>query len=321
MDPVVPIARGSISGAAATTLLATSVVAADFPQVSYKTQEVDGLRIFYREAGPADAPIVLLLHGFPTSSHMYRDLIPRLATRYRVIAPDYPGYGFSDAPSPASFTYTFDHLADVMDKFVQAVGAQRYVLYAQDFGGPVGFRLAAKHPDRVAGLVVQNAVAHEEGLSTSMDVARPYWAKRTPETEAPMRTLLTLDTTRFQYLHGARDPSRVSPDAWTHAQALLDRPGNADIQLAILQDYGSNLKRYPEWQAYFRTRQPPTLVVWGKNDPFFIIDGARAYARDMPDTETHILDTGHFALEEEASKIAELMLEFLGRRVFNDASR
>jgi pimeloyl-ACP methyl ester carboxylesterase len=321
MDPVVPIARGSISGAAATTLLATSVVAADFPQVSYKTQEVDGLRIFYREAGPADAPIVLLLHGFPTSSHMYRDLIPRLATRYRVIAPDYPGYGFSDAPSPASFTYTFDHLADVMDKFVQAVGAQRYVLYAQDFGGPVGFRLAAKHPDRVAGLVVQNAVAHEEGLSTSMDVARPYWAKRTPETEAPMRTLLTLDTTRFQYLHGARDPSRVSPDAWTHAQALLDRPGNADIQLAILQDYGSNLKRYPEWQAYFRTRQPPTLVVWGKNDPFFIIEGAQAYARDMPGTETHILDTGHFALEEEAPKIAELMLEFLGRRVFNDARR
>jgi pimeloyl-ACP methyl ester carboxylesterase len=321
MDPAVPSARGSISGAAATTLLATSVVAADPPQVSYKTQEVDGLRIFYREAGPADAPIVLLLHGFPTSSHMYRDLIPRLATRYRVIAPDYPGYGFSDAPSPASFTYTFDHLADVMDKFVQAVGAQRYVLYAQDFGGPVGFRLAAKHPDRVAGLVVQNAVAHEEGLSTSMDVARPYWAKRTPETEAPMRTLLTLDTTRFQYLHGARDPSRVSPDAWTHAQALLDRPGNADIQLAILQDYGSNLKRYPEWQAYFRTRQPPTLVVWGKNDPFFIIEGAQAYARDMPGTETHILDTGHFALEEEAPKIAELMLEFLGRRVFNDASR
>jgi pimeloyl-ACP methyl ester carboxylesterase len=321
MDPAVPSARGSISGAAATTLLATSVVAADPPQVSYKTQEVDGLRIFYREAGPADAPIVLLLHGFPTSSHMYRDLIPRLATRYRVIAPDYPGYGFSDAPSPASFTYTFDHLADVMDKFVQAVGAQRYVLYAQDFGGPVGFRLAAKHPDRVAGLVVQNAVAHEEGLSTSMDVARPYWAKRTPETEAPMRTLLTLDTTRFQYLHGARDPSRVSPDAWTHAQALLDRPGNADIQLAILQDYGSNLKRYPEWQAYFRTRQPPTLVVWGKNDPFFIIEGAQAYARDMPGTETHILNTGHFALEEEASKIAELMLEFLGRRVFNDASR
>jgi pimeloyl-ACP methyl ester carboxylesterase len=321
MDSVVPSARGSISGAAAATSIATSVVAADFPQVSYKTQEVDGLRIFYREAGPADAPVVLLLHGFPTSSHMYRDLIPRLAIRYRVIAPDYPGYGFSDAPSPATFTYTFDRLADVMDKFTQAVGAQRYVLYAQDFGGPVGFRLAARHPDRVAGLVVQNAVAHEEGLAASMDVARPYWAKRTPETEAPMRALLTLDTTRFQYLHGARDPSRVSPDAWTHAQALLDRPGNADIQLAILQDYGSNLKRYPEWQAYFRTHQPPTLVAWGKNDPFFTIEGARAYARDMPGTETHILDTGHFALEEEASKIAELMLEFLGRRVFNDTRR
>jgi pimeloyl-ACP methyl ester carboxylesterase len=321
MDSVVPSARGSISGAAAATSIATSVVAADFPQVSYKTQEVDGLRIFYREAGPADAPVVLLLHGFPTSSHMYRDLIPRLTIRYRVIAPDYPGYGFSDAPSPATFTYTFDRLADVMDKFTQAVGAQRYVLYAQDFGGPVGFRLAAKHPERVASMVVQNAVAHEEGLSASMDVARPYWAKRTPETEAPMRALLTLDTTRFQYLDGARDPSRVSPDAWTHAQALLDRPGNADIQLAILHDYGSNLNRYPEWQAYFRTHQPPTLVAWGKNDPFFTIEGARAYARDMPGTETHILDTGHFALEEEASKIAELMLEFLGRRVFNDTRR
>jgi pimeloyl-ACP methyl ester carboxylesterase len=321
MDPVAPSARGSISGAAAATLLGTSVVTADFPQVSYKTQEVDGLRIFYREAGPADAPIVLLFHGFPTSSHMYRDLIPRLAVRYRVIAPDYPGYGFSDAPSPASFTYTFDHLANVMDKFVQAIGAQRYVLYAQDFGGPVGFRLAAKHPDRVAGLVIQNAVAHEEGLAPSMDVARPYWAKRTPETEAPMRALLTLDTTRFQYLHGARDPSRISPDAWTHAQALLDRPGNDKIQLAILHDYGSNLKQYPEWQTYFRAHQPPTLVAWGKNDPFFTVEGAQAYTRDMPGTETHILDTGHFALEEKAPKIADLMLEFLGRCVFNDARR
>jgi pimeloyl-ACP methyl ester carboxylesterase len=238
-----------------------------------------------------------------------------------VIAPDYPGYGFSDAPSPATFTYTFDHLADVMDGFVQAIGAQRYVLYAQDFGGPVGFRLAAGHPERVAGLIVQNAVAHEEGLAPSMDAARPYWARRTPETEAPMRALLTLETTRFQYLHGARDPSRISPDAWTHAQALLDRPGNDEVQLSILQDYGSNLKRYPEWQAYFQAHQPPTLVIWGKNDPFFTVEGAKAYARDMPGTETHILDTGHFALEEEAPKIAELMLEFLGRRVFNEARR
>jgi pimeloyl-ACP methyl ester carboxylesterase len=321
MDAVVPGARGSIAGVTAATLLVNAVSATDLVQPHYKTQEVDGLRIFYREAGPADAPIILLLHGFPTSSHMYRDLIPRLAIRYHVIAPDYPGYGFSDAPSPATFAYTFDHLADVMDRFVQAVGAHRYILYAQDFGGPVGFRLAAKHPDRVAGLVIQNAVAHEEGLSASMDAARPYWAKRTPETEAPMRALLTLDTTRFQYLHGARDPSRISPDAWTQAQALLDRPGNDEIQLSILHDYGSNLTRYPEWQAYFRAHQPPTLVAWGKNDPFFTVEGAQAFARDMPGTETHILDTGHFALEEEAPKIAELMLEFLDRRVFNDARR
>jgi pimeloyl-ACP methyl ester carboxylesterase len=321
MELIALCARGSIASVAAAGLLANSAFAADLPQPSYKTQQVNGLRIFYREAGPVDAPIVLLLHGFPTSSHMYRDLIPRLAVRYRVIAPDYPGYGFSDAPSPATFTYTFDHLADVMDGFVQAIGAQRYVLYAQDFGGPVGFRLAAGHPERVAGLIVQNAVAHEEGLAPSMDAARPYWARRTPETEAPMRALLTLETTRFQYLHGARDPSRISPDAWTHAQALLDRPGNDEVQLSILQDYGSNLKRYPEWQAYFQAHQPPTLVIWGKNDPFFTVEGAKAYARDMPGTETHILDTGHFALEEEAPKIAELMLEFLGRRVFNEARR
>jgi pimeloyl-ACP methyl ester carboxylesterase len=321
MSSVVPNAQGTLAGVAVATLVAGSALAADLLQPSYKTQEVDGLRIFYREAGPPNGPVILLLHGFPTSSHMYRDLIPRLAVRYRVIAPDYPGYGFSDAPPPATFTYTFDRLAEVIDSFLQAIGAHRYVLYAQDFGGPVGFRLAAKHPDRVTGLVVQNAVAHEEGLAPSMDVARPYWAKRTPETEAPMRALLTLETTRFQYLHGARNPSRISPDAWTHAQALLDRPGNAEIQLAILQDYGSNLKRYPEWQAYFRAYQPPTLVAWGKNDPFFTVDGAQAYASDMPGTETHILDTGHFALEEEAPRIAELMLNFLDRKVLPNGQK
>ena len=282
----------------------------------YRTQEVGGLKIFYREAGHKDAPVVLLVHGFPTSSHMFRELIPRLAHKYRVIAPDYPGYGFSDAPSPSNFDYTFDRIADVMDQFVESLDLGRFVIYAQDFGGPVGFRLASRHPERIAGLIVQNAVAHEEGLSDAMNEARPYWATRTPETEAPMRGLLTAETTTFQYLHGASDPARISPDSWTLAQALLDRPGNSDIQLAILQDYGSNLKKYPEWQAYFRKHKPATLVVWGKNDPFFKVDGAHAYSRDMPDTETHLFDAGHFALEEEGLKIAEHMLEFLGRKVF-----
>ena len=294
----------------------SAVFAGDITQVRYRIQAVDGIRVFYREAGPADAPTILLLHGFPTSSHMYRDLIPRLAVLYRVIAPDYPGYGFSDAPSPSEFNYSFDRLAEVVDGFAAAVGASRYVLYVQDFGGPVGFRLAAKHPERVAGLVIQNAVAHEEGLSEALNAARPFWAERTPESEVPMRQFLTAELTKYQYLHGARDLSRISPDAWTHAQALLNRSGNDEIQLALLHDYGSNLKRYAEWGTYFRMHRPPTLVVWGKNDPFFTVDGAQAYARDMPDTEVHLLEAGHFALEEEAPRIAELMLDFLRRRVF-----
>lgn len=203
-----------------------------------------------------------------------------------------------------------------MSQFIDILDLGRFVVYAQDFGGPVGFRLSSRHPERIAGLIIQNAVAHEEGLSEAMNEARPYWANRTPETEAPMRGLLTAETTKFQYLHGASDPARISPDSWTHAQALLDRPGNSDIQLAMLQDYGSNLKRYPEWQEYFRKHKPPTLVVWGKNDPFFKVEGAHAYSRDMPDTETHLFDAGHFALEEEGLKIAEHILEFLGRKVF-----
>lgn len=304
----------------AAVLAPTPAGAHDLPQVRYATRKVAGLEIFYREAGPADGPIVLLLHGFPTSSHMYRDLIPRLAGRYRVIAPDYPGYGYSDAPSPDRFDYSFDRLAALMDKFVQALGARRYVIYAQDFGGPVGFRLAALHPERVAAIVVQNAVAHEEGLSARLKTARPFWERRTPETEAPMRAFLTLETTRYQYLAGARDPHMISPDSWLHAQALLDRPGNSDIQLALLHDYGSNLKKYPEWQAYFRRHQPPMLVAWGKNDPFFTVAGARAYGRDIPSAEIHLLDGGHFALEEHSATIAALMLDFLGRRAFRPGS-
>lgn len=285
------------------------------PPVTYRSQAVDGLDIFYREAGPADAPAILLLHGFPTSSHMYRDLMPLLADRYRVIAPDYPGYGGSSAPDAADFAYSFDRLAAVMAGFVDALGLDRHALYLQDFGGPVGFRLAASRPERVTALVVQNAVAHEVGLSAAMDPARAYWADRNPETEAAMRGLLTLETTRFQYLTGAADPCRISPDAWIHAQYHLDRPSNDRIQLDLLHDYQSNIRAYPAWQDYLRRHQPPLLIVWGRHDPFFTPAGAEAYLGDVPAAELHFLNTGHFALEEEAATIAGLMRPFLDRAI------
>jgi pimeloyl-ACP methyl ester carboxylesterase len=304
----------SAAGFVASALIAAPVHA-DPTQVRYRTQAIDNIEIFYREAGSPSAPTVLLLHGFPTSSHMFRELIPRLAQRYHVVAPDYPGYGFSSAPTPAAFSYTFHHLADIMSRFTQAIGLERYALYMQDFGGPVGFRMAVRHPERISALIVQNANAYEEGLSPAMDAARPAWEQRTPETERTLRGFLTLETTKFQYLRGARDPSRISPDAWLHAQAGLDRPGNDEIQLALLHDYGSNPKQYPLWQAYLREYRPPTLVVWGTNDPFFTAAGARAYVRDVPGSEIHLLETGHFALEEDSSTIADVMLDFLDRKL------
>ncbi|MGN6142026.1 MAG: alpha/beta fold hydrolase [Mesorhizobium sp.] len=301
---------------AARALLTPDAEAADsLAQLRYRTAMIDGIEIFYREAGPANAPVILLLHGFPTSSHMFRDLIPRLAPHYRVIAPDYPGYGLSGTPSTTDFAYTFDNLADVIDRFTQALGLDSYALYMQDFGGPVGFRLAVRHPERVRALVVQNANAYEVGLSPAMDAARPAWERRTPETEATLRDFLTLETTRFQYLHGARDPSLVSPDAWLHAQAGLDRPGNEAIQLAYLHDYGSNPRQYPAWQDYLRRYQPPTLVVWGRNDPFFTEAGAQAYRGDVAACELHMFEAGHFALEEEGPMIARLILDFLRRKL------
>lgn len=284
-------------------------------QVSYRTVMIDGVEIFYREAGLADAPVILLLHGFPTSSHMFRDLISLLSAHYRVIAPDYPGYGLSSTSPTSEFTYSFDNLAEVIDRFTRAIGLDQFALYMQDFGGPVGFRIAVKHPERITALIIQNANAYEEGLAPSMDAARPAWAQRSPETEAVLRTFLTAETTQFQYLHGARDPSRISPDAWLHAQAGLNRPGNDEIQLAYLHDYGANLKQYPAWQAYLRKYQPPTLIAWGANDPFFTVEGAKAYQRDLNDSELHLFDTGHFALEEEAGTIAYLIYEFLQRNL------
>lgn len=274
---------------------------------------VDGIELFYREAGPAGAPTVLLLHGFPTSSHMFRSLIPRLATRYRVIAPDLPGFGFSEAPDRARFRYTFDALAEIVDHFTEQVGARRYVIYVFDYGAPIGFRLALKHPERIAAIVSQNGNAYEEGLGKDWNPIQRYWREPTAANRDALRGFLTIDGTRYQYLTGVADPSRVPPEAYTLDQALLDRPGQAELQLDLFLDYASNVALYPKIQAYLRVQRPPLLAVWGKNDPFFLPAGAEAYRRDDPRAEVRLLDTGHFALETHGDEIADRMLEFLGR--------
>jgi len=282
------------------------------PATHYRTVQVDGLDIFYREAGPKDAPTILLLHGFPTSSHMYRDLIPLLADHYHVVAPDYPGFGYSSTPSVNGFNYTFDHLADLVEHFTDKVGLKSYALYLQDYGGPVGFRLATRHPERVTALIIQNANAYKEGVTDLFqNVVLRLWTERTPETEKTVRTLFELPVTQRQYLEGAGDPTLVSPDAWQHAQWGMERPGNKDIQYALQANYGSNVDRYDEWHAYFRQHQPPTLVVWGKGDFVFAEPGAHAYRRDLPKAEVHILNAGHFALETKASEIGALIQAFL----------
>jgi pimeloyl-ACP methyl ester carboxylesterase len=259
--------------------------------VHYRTVHVDGLDVFFREAGPKDAPTLLLLHGFPTSSHMFRTLIPLLAGRFHVIAPDYPGFGYSSTPGVQEFNYTFDHLADVMEHFTDAVGLRSYGLYLQDFGGPVGFRLATRHPERVRALIIQNANAYEEGVTHDLhDTLVRLSTDRSPEMRAKAAQLFELPYTKKQYLDGVADPSLVSPDAWEHAQWGMDRPGNKDIQYALHADYANNFTHYPEWQAYLRTSQPPTLIVWGRGDFVFGVPGALAYAKDLKHPETHILD-------------------------------
>ena len=274
---------------------------------------VDGIEIFYREAGPAGAPTILLLHGFPSSSHMFRSLIPRLATRYRVIAPDLPGFGFSEAPDRARFRYTFDALAEVVDQFTEQVGARRYAIYVFDYGAPVGFRLALKHPERIAAIVSQNGNAYEEGLGKDWNPIQRYWREPTAANRDALRGFLTIEGTRYQYLTGVADPARVPPEAYTLDQALLDRPGQAEIQLDLFLDYASNVALYPRFQAYLRARRPPLLAIWGRNDPFFLPAGAEAYRRDDPRAEVRLLDTGHFALETHGDEIADRILEFLGR--------
>jgi pimeloyl-ACP methyl ester carboxylesterase len=279
----------------------------------YRTAMVDGVSIFYRVAGPADAPVVLLLHGFPTSSHMFRNLIPILADRYHVIAPDYPGFGESAAPDHTAFAYTFAHYADIVDALMQELGAGSYAMYVMDYGAPVGYRLALKHPERVTALVVQNGNAYVEGLGAFWDPIKAYWAENSPARRAALNVLVAPETTKFQYTDGVSDVTRIDPDNWLHDQVLLDRPGNRDIQLDLFRDYGSNVPLYPQFQAFFRERQPPTLILWGRNDKIFPAAGATPYLRDLPNAELHLLDTGHFALEDKLDEMAPRIHSFLDR--------
>jgi pimeloyl-ACP methyl ester carboxylesterase len=280
--------------------------------ISYKTAQVDGFKIFYREAGDPQTPAVLLLHGFPTSSHMFRNLIPELAGQYHVVAPDLPGFGFSDAPDHKSFAYTFDHLAEVIGDFVEKLGLNRFVVYVFDYGAPVGFRLALRYPDRISGLISQNGNAYVEGLSDDWAPVRAYWENPTQKNRDVLRSLSTLETTRWQYHHGVTNAEeRVAPEAIFLDQALLDRPRSAEIQLDLIGDYKSNVALYPKFQEFFRTHRPPTLAVWGKNDPFFLPAGAEAFRRDNPSAKVVFYDTGHFALETHAAEIGAEIRAFL----------
>jgi pimeloyl-ACP methyl ester carboxylesterase len=280
--------------------------------VAYRTVKIEGQDIFYREAGPKDAPTILLLHGFPSSSHMFRNLIPALAAKFHVVAPDYPGFGQSSAPSVEGFDYSFDHLAAIVEQFTEALELTKYSLYVQDYGAPVGYRLASKHPGRIQGLVVQNGNAYEEGLDNDFwKPLKAYWQDKSEANAAPLKDFLKIDGTKWQYTNGVRNVEAISPDAWVHDQAGLDRPGNEAIQLELFYSYGTNSPLYPSWQEYFRTHQPPTLIVWGKNDAIFPAAGAEPYKRDLKNIEYHLLDTGHFALEEDGALIAELIDAFL----------
>jgi len=288
--------------------------------VHHRYATVEGCRIFYREAGARNAPAVLLLHGFPSSSHMFRNLIPLLSEHYHVIAPDLPGFGFSDAPERAGFAYTFDHLAQVIDRFTGTVGLNRYAIYVFDYGAPIGFRLALKHPQRIAAIITQNGNAYAEGLSEGWNPIQKYWREPTAENRAALRSFLTLETTRWQYVHGVSDETLVAPESYTLDAALLARPGNEDIQLDLFLDYAGNVALYPKFQEYFRQQRPPLLAVWGKRDPFFLPPGAEAFKRDVPNAEILFYDTGHFALETHVEEIGAAIRDFLGRKMIQRAA-
>ena len=281
--------------------------------VTYHTMEIQGLNIFYREAGPANAPMVLLLHGFPSSSRMWEPLLPLLADKYHLIAPDYPGFGSSSAPSPSDFTYTFDNLAGVIGELTTKLGLTNYVLFMQDYGGPVGFRLALAHPERVRAMVIQNAVSHEQGLSPLWNARKKYWADPARELEALKANFTSFEATRQRHIGTSPRPERYDPDIWTDEFAFLSRPGQADIQATLFLDYRTNVASYPGWQKWLRETRPPMLVVWGKYDPSFAVAGANVYADDVPGAEIHILEAGHFALDEAADDIALLVRGFLER--------
>lgn len=283
------------------------------PAVRHRAATIDGVKIAFREAGDPADPAVLLLHGFPTSSHMFRELIPRLAASHYVLAPDYPGFGASDMPDPAQFDYSFARFADLMNALLERKGVDRYAVYLMDYGAPVGFRMFAQAPERVTGFIIQNGNAYEEGLEEFWDPFRAYWADPSPENADALRGFLTLDATRWQFTHGTRNPDAISPDNLWHVQYLLDRPGNQEVQLRLFRDYESNLAEYPKWQALFRAHQPPALILWGRNDHIFPAAGAYPYTRDLTDIDLELLDTGHFALEEDGAYMARRIRTFLAR--------
>ena len=280
--------------------------------IAYRTADVDGLSVFYREAGAADAPTLLLLHGFPSSSHMFRDLIPLLADKFHLVAPDLPSFGKSDMPKPDKFDYTFDHLADVIDRFTEVLGLDRFAIYVFDYGAPVGFRIAARHPDRITAIISQNGNAYEDGLSDGWAPVQAYWKDPSPANREAVRSMVQPEATIWQYTHGVPDVTMVSPDGYGLDNFYLARPGADEIQLDLLLNYASNVALYPAWQEYFRTSRPPLLAVWGSNDPFFTPPGAEAFKRDIPNADLRYVPTGHFALETHADEIAKAIIDFLG---------
>jgi pimeloyl-ACP methyl ester carboxylesterase len=288
--------------------------------IKYQHATVDGHKIFYREVGSKTAPAILLLHGFPTSSHMFRNLIPALADRYHVVAPDLPGFGFSGAPDRKQFRYTFEQLAKVIGSFTETIGLERFAIYVFDYGAPVGLRLALAHPERITAIISQNGNAYEEGLSDAWNPIQKYWKEPTAENRAALREFLKPEATQWQYSHGVQDTALLAPEAYQLDSALLARPGNDEIQLDLFLDYASNVTLYPKFQEYFRTKRPPLLAVWGKNDPFFLPRGAEAFKRDNPEAEVRFFDTGHFALETHAQEIGSAIHDFLGRKLTRKTS-
>jgi pimeloyl-ACP methyl ester carboxylesterase len=287
----------------------------DSSMIKYQHATVDGHKVFYREAGSNTVPAILLLHGFPSSSHMFRSLIPGLADRYHAVAPDLPGFGFSDAPDRKQFRYTFENLAKTIDKFTQTIGLERFAIYVFDYGAPVGLRLALAHPERITAIISQNGNAYEEGLSEGWNPIQKYWKQPNAENRAALREFLKPETTKWQYSFGVKDTTLLAPEAYELDSALLSRPGNDEIQLDLFLDYASNVALYPKFQEYFRAKRAPLLAIWGKNDPFFLPRGAEAFKRDNPDAEVHFFETGHFALETHAEEIARVIRDFLGRKL------